>query len=60
MDHSPRPIGFDSGDSQDRRLSSLGATVEFARMNNLLGVFVDSTLLVRFSNSHFPYRWLTA
>jgi len=45
VDHLPRPIGFDSGDSQDRRLSSLGATVEFARMNNLLGVFVDSTLL---------------
>ncbi|KAJ4472187.1 cyclin-dependent protein kinase inhibitor [Lentinula aciculospora] len=42
----PRPIEFDSGDTQDRRLSSLGATVEFARMNNLLGVFVDATLLV--------------
>ncbi|KAJ3922734.1 cyclin-dependent protein kinase inhibitor [Lentinula edodes] len=46
-DRHPRPIRFDSGDTQDRRLLSLGSTVEFARMNNLLGVFVDATLLVQ-------------
>ncbi|KAJ3842518.1 cyclin-dependent protein kinase inhibitor [Lentinula raphanica] len=43
----PRPIVIDSGDTQDRRLTSLGATVEFARMNNLLGVFIDATLLIQ-------------
>ncbi|KAJ3990303.1 cyclin-dependent protein kinase inhibitor [Lentinula detonsa] len=40
-------IVFDSGNIQDRRVTSLGATVEFARMNNLLGVFVDATLLLQ-------------
>ncbi|KAF5393716.1 hypothetical protein D9757_000308 [Collybiopsis confluens] len=47
VDRSSHPIGFESGDNQDRRLSSLAATVEFARMNNLLGVFIDATLLLQ-------------
>ncbi|ESK93719.1 cyclin-dependent protein kinase inhibitor [Moniliophthora roreri MCA 2997] len=42
-----RSIAFDSGDPLDVRLSSLGAAVEFARMNNLLGVFVDANLLIQ-------------
>lgn len=33
-------------DEYDRRLASLGVAVEFARTNNLLGVFVDAELLV--------------
>jgi len=30
----------------DKRVSSVGAAVEFAKANNLLGLFVDSELLV--------------
>ncbi|KIK65608.1 hypothetical protein GYMLUDRAFT_363223 [Collybiopsis luxurians FD-317 M1] len=55
VDRTTRPIGFDSGDNKDRRLSSLAATVEFARMNNLLGVFVDATLLVCFGCFQSPF-----
>jgi CDK inhibitor PHO81 len=31
----------------DRRVSSVGAAVEFAKANNLLGIFVDAELLVQ-------------
>lgn len=34
-------------DEGDRRLSSLGAAVEFAKTNNLLGIFVNAELLLQ-------------
>jgi CDK inhibitor PHO81 len=43
--HSRTALGIE--DENDRRLFSLGAAVEFARANNLLGVFVDADLLVK-------------
>ncbi|KAG7097239.1 hypothetical protein E1B28_004610 [Marasmius oreades] len=46
-DSSSKQIAFDGGDPSDRRLASLGAAVEFSRMNNLLGVFVDANLLLQ-------------
>lgn len=33
-------------DGSDQRIYSVGAAVEFARTNNLLGIFVDADLLV--------------
>jgi hypothetical protein len=33
-------------EESDDRLRSLGAAVEFAKDNNLLGIFVDAELLV--------------
>lgn len=33
-------------DIEDWRTTSVGAAVEFARANNLLGIFVDAGLLV--------------
>ncbi|KAJ7591395.1 cyclin-dependent protein kinase inhibitor [Mycena floridula] len=36
-----------ANDEADRRLASLGAAVEFARTNNLLGIFVDAELLLQ-------------
>jgi CDK inhibitor PHO81 len=38
-------------EEHDDRLRSVGAAVEFAKDNNLLGVFVDAELLVRSSSS---------
>ncbi|KAF8639626.1 hypothetical protein AX17_000891 [Amanita inopinata Kibby_2008] len=41
-------IGLSTNDDDDDdRASSLGAAVEFAKSNNLLGVFVDADLLVK-------------
>lgn len=40
----------------DDRLRSLGAAVEFAKDNNLLGIFVDAELLV--SDSIFLFLLL--
>lgn len=34
-------------DVDDRRLSSVSAAIDWAKMNNLLGVFLDADLLVR-------------
>lgn len=45
------PTALTAGDASDQRLSSLHAAVEFAKTNNLLGVFLDADVLVRF---HFP------
>ena len=42
----PSPTALDIGDAHDHRLWSLGAAVEFSKMNNLLGVFLDAGLLV--------------
>ncbi|KAI0069093.1 ankyrin [Artomyces pyxidatus] len=42
----PSATALASGGSHDERLSSLGSAVEFSKNNNLLGVFVDSDLLV--------------
>jgi len=36
-------------DGSDDRSASLSAAAEFAKSNNLLGLFVDATLLVRHS-----------
>ncbi|KAF5370035.1 hypothetical protein D9758_001345 [Tetrapyrgos nigripes] len=47
VESSSRSITFDDEDGHDRRVLSLGAAVEFAKMNNLLGIFVDATLLLQ-------------
>jgi len=38
-------------ENHDDRLRSVSAAVEFAKDNNLLGVFVDAELLVRSTSS---------
>jgi len=43
--HLPSPTAWGSG-SNLRRISSVGAAIEFAKANNLLGIFVDADLLV--------------
>ena len=43
---SPSDTALSTKDTNDRRLSSLSAAVEFAKDNNLLGIFVDADLLV--------------
>lgn len=40
-------LGYQLVNEDDERVRSVGAAVEFARDNNLLGVFVDAELLVR-------------
>lgn len=45
--YAPSPTAVDFDFEGDQRLSSLGAAVEFSRVNNLLGVFIDADLLVR-------------
>jgi hypothetical protein len=44
--HLPSPTAWGSG-SNSRRISSVGAAIEFAKANNLLGIFIDADLLVR-------------
>lgn len=44
--YTPSPTALGSEEENDPRLSSIGAAVEFARINNLLGVFADADLLV--------------
>ena len=44
--HLPSPTAWGSG-SNPRRISSVGAAIEFAKANNLLGIFIDADLLVR-------------
>ncbi|KDR83451.1 hypothetical protein GALMADRAFT_274898 [Galerina marginata CBS 339.88] len=47
-DESGLPTSTASGSGMDdRRISSVGAAVEFAKANNLLGIFVESQLLVQ-------------
>lgn len=43
--HLPSPTALGSC-SNLRRISSVGAAIEFAKANNLLGIFVDADLLV--------------
>lgn len=43
----------------DYRNLSVGAAVEFARTNNLLGIFVDADLLVSFSHCIFFFSLYT-
>ncbi|KAG6897215.1 hypothetical protein C0992_003413 [Termitomyces sp. T32_za158] len=43
----PSPTALGTEEENDPRLSSVGAAVEFARVNNLLGVLVDADLLVQ-------------
>ncbi|KAF8076069.1 cyclin-dependent protein kinase inhibitor [Lyophyllum atratum] len=45
--YTPSAAALDAEEENDPRLSSIGAAVEFARINNLLGVFVDADLLVQ-------------
>ncbi|RPD67076.1 hypothetical protein L227DRAFT_582465 [Lentinus tigrinus ALCF2SS1-6] len=43
----PSATALDTDDVHDHRLWSLDAAVEFSKMNNLLGVFLDAGLLAR-------------
>lgn len=43
--HLPSPTAWGSGNNL-RRVSSVGTAIEFAKANNLLGIFVDADLLV--------------
>jgi hypothetical protein len=47
--YTPSPTALGAEEENDPRQSSIGAAVEFARINNLLGVFVDADLLVSLS-----------
>lgn len=40
---------------EDKRTSSVGAAVEFAKANNLLGLFVEAELLVSINHSFFSF-----
>ncbi|KAG6876182.1 hypothetical protein C0993_005077, partial [Termitomyces sp. T159_Od127] len=42
----PSPTALGAEEENDPRLSSIGAAVEFAGVNNLLGVLVDADFLV--------------
>ena len=44
--HLPTPTAWGSS-SNLQRVSSVGAAIEYANANNLLGIFVDADLLVR-------------
>lgn len=66
----PGATSLGSGQGE-KRVSSVGAAVEFAKANNMLGLFVDASLLVRssffFSEHRLKIshrlrflRWLTA
>ncbi|KAJ7688424.1 cyclin-dependent protein kinase inhibitor [Mycena rosella] len=43
----PNHLSFTREDVEDGRTTSVGAAVEFARANNLLGIFVDADLLMQ-------------
>ncbi|KAJ6539036.1 cyclin-dependent protein kinase inhibitor [Mycena capillaripes] len=43
----PNHFSFAGEDAEDWRTTSVGAVVEFARANNLLGIFVDADLLMQ-------------
>ena len=45
--HLPSPTTAWGSGSNPRRISSVGAAIEFAKANNLLGIFIDADLLVR-------------
>ena len=45
--HLPSPTTAWGSGSNSRRISSVGAAIEFAKANNLLGIFIDADLLVR-------------
>ncbi|KAJ7781570.1 cyclin-dependent protein kinase inhibitor [Mycena metata] len=48
VDSQPNyPVFFASQCGKKQRLTSVGAAVEFARANNLLGIFVDADLLMQ-------------
>jgi len=44
---TPSRTALSIEDVTDRRLTCLGATVKFSKMNNLLGIFVDAAALVQ-------------
>lgn len=45
--YPPCPTALGPADVDDRRLSSISAAIDWAKTNNLLGVFLDADLLVR-------------
>jgi CDK inhibitor PHO81 len=45
--HLPSPTTAWGSGSNPRRISSVGAAIEFAKANNLLGIFIDADLLVQ-------------
>ena len=47
---SSTPSALTMKDKNDHRLNSLSSAVELAQVNNLLGIYVDSALLVRFQS----------
>lgn len=49
----PTPTELSNDEANDSKLSVIGAAVEFARSSNLLGIFVDAELLVKFAL--FPF-----
>ena len=54
----PSPTALGPDDVDDRRLSSISASVDWAKANNLLGIFMDADLLVRLlplSRSSIPF-----
>lgn len=50
----PTHVALTLGDADDRRLSSVSAAIDWAKMNNLLGIFLDADLLVRIFASLSP------
>ena len=52
--HLPSPSTAWGSGSSPRRISSVGAAIEFAKANNLLGIFIDADLLVR---SHWGFMY---
>ena len=44
---APSETALGPDDVDDRRLSSISASVDWARSNNILGIFMDADLLVR-------------
>ncbi|RDB20514.1 Ankyrin repeat protein nuc-2 [Hypsizygus marmoreus] len=45
--YTSSPTALGAEEDSDPRLSSIGSAVQFARINNLLGVFVDADLLIQ-------------
>ena len=55
---APTPTSLGPEDMDDRRLSSISAAVDWAKTNNLLGVFLDADLLVSDALCPSPLSYL--
>lgn len=53
----PSATALSTDDAHDHRLWSLDAAVEFAKVNNLLGVLLDAGLLVRVVLATLSWAW---